>query len=463
MAERILIVDDERLTRETLLECLRDEGFDVKALSGPYDALEILEREMVDVVLTDLRMPSMDGNEFHKRIRAQWPDTAVIFMTAFGTVSSAVEAMREGAADYLTKPLNTEELIIRLRRILHRRRVIEEIQRLRAQVPLGMGFGELIYRSAPMRKVVSRALAVAETDATVLVRGATGTGKEVLCRAIHAHSPRSGGPFVAVNAAGLNPNLVESELFGHEVGSFTGATRQRKGRLEIASGGTLLIDEVDDLGPEVQLRLLRFLQDRTFERVGSSRTLEADVRIVCATKRDLEELVEAGAFREDLYYRINTVLIELPALRERPEDIPLLAEHFLREGCEGRPQSDEPVLFSPETLSALQAHEWPGNVRELEHVVEHALTFARCDLIQPQHLPAKLQETVPGSPLALTLPPDGTVSLIELVTECERQAIRWALTRAGGTQGRAAELLSIPRTTLRSRLKALSEPDPSGT
>jgi DNA-binding NtrC family response regulator len=459
MAERILIVDDERLTMETLLERLRDEGFKADALPGPYEALEILEQEEVDVILTDLRMPSMDGLEFHKRIRTEWPDTAVIFMTAFGTVASAVQAMREGAADYLTKPLNTEELIIRLRRILHHRREVEEIQRLRALVGLEMDFGDLIYRSIPMRRVVNRALAVAETDATVLIRGATGTGKEVLSRAIHAHSPRAGGPFVAVNAAGLNPNLVESELFGHEAGSFTGATRQRKGRLEVAAGGTLLIDEVDDLGPEVQLRLLRFLQDRTFERVGSSRTLDADVRIVCATKRDLEVLVEERAFREDLFYRVNTVLIELPPLRERPEDILLLAEHFLRERCKTRPEGEEDVLFSPEALGALLAHDWPGNVRELEHVVEHALMFARCDLIEARHLPAKLQETVPKSPLELHLPVDGQVSLGELVRECERQAIDWALTRAGGNQAQAAEFLSIPRTTLRSRLQALSGDD----
>lgn len=459
MPERIFIVDDERLTRETLIERLRDEGYDAEAFSGPYEAIEMMEKGPVDIVLTDLRMPTMDGSEFHRRIRDRWPDTDVLFMTAFGTVASAVQAMREGAADYLTKPLNTEELLIRLRRIVQRRKEREEITRLRAEVSHRGSFGELIYRSPAMRGVVTRALAVADTDTTVLVLGPTGTGKEVLCRAIHAHSPRAAGPFVAVNAAGLNPNLVESELFGHEVGAFTGATRQRKGRLEIAGGGTLLIDEVDDLGPEVQVRLLRFLQDRTFERVGSSKTLRADVRVVCATKRDLQELVIEGSFREDLYYRINTVLIEIPPLRDRPEDILVLAEHFLQEVRAGGCADGRAARFTSEALRALAAYDWPGNVRELKHAVEHAQAFARGEAIRLEHLPDRLLEKAEDSYLRLRLPPNGSISLADLLAECERQAIEWALARAGGKQGRAAELLSVPRTTLRSRLEALRGPE----
>jgi DNA-binding NtrC family response regulator len=455
LAERIAIVDDERLTRETLVEHLKDEGFEAEAYSGAYDALERFSEAPPDVVITDLRMPSMSGTELHARIAAEWPETAVIFITAFGTVASAVEAMRAGAADYLTKPLNTDELVIRLRRILQRQRELEEIQRLRAEVGGRDRFGELVFRSRAMRDVVRRALTVAETDATVLVRGATGTGKEILARAIHAHSARAAGPFIAVNAAGLNENLVESELFGHEMGAFTGASRLRKGRLEIAAGGTLLIDEVDDLSLEIQVRLLRFLQDRTFERVGSSKTQRSDVRVVCATKRDLEQLVAEGRFREDLFYRINTVLIELPNLRERVEDIVLLAEHFLGKAAPGKSGRSVPVGLSQEALGALLSHDWPGNVRELEHVVEHALAFGRGLEVQVRDLPSHFAAVTKSSVLQLSLGNESKISLSELLHSCEKQAIGWALARSAGKQAQAAELLGMPRTTLRSRMQAL--------
>ena len=454
LAERIVIVDDERLTRETLVESLRDQGYDASAFASAYEALELLEEHSVEVVLTDLRMPSMDGAEFHRRIKDSWPETEVIFMTAYGTVASAVEAMRDGAADYLTKPLNTEELLIRLKRIIERQQERQEINRLRIEAAGRSSFGDLVHRSAAMRQVVDRALAIADSDIAVLVQGATGTGKEVLARAIHANSPRATGPFVAVNAAGLNPNLVESELFGHEVGAFTGASRQRKGRLEIADGGTLFVDEVDDLGPEIQVRLLRFLQERTFDRVGSSRTLKSDVRVLCATKRSLQGLVEKGSFREDLFYRINSAVIELPPLAERREDILLLAEHFRREGSGANGRNGE-SRFSPEVVQALLSHDWPGNVRELQHVIEHTLAFTRGDEIKLEHLPQNLLSAAPVSHIELHLPDSGPVSLTDLVHDCEHLAIEWALARAGGNQVQAADLLSIPRTTLRSRLDAL--------
>jgi DNA-binding NtrC family response regulator len=460
LSERILVVDDERLTRDTLVECLRDEHFQADSCASAYDALEVLQREEVNVVLTDLRMPSMGGDELHRRVRERWPDTDVIIMTAFGTVASAVKAMREGAADYLTKPVDTDELIIRLRRILQRQREMEEIRRLRLEAEHRTSFGELTYRSPGMGDVVDRALAVADTDVTVLVQGETGTGKEVLCRAIHAHSRRAAGPFVVVNCAGLNPNLIESELFGHEAGAFTGATHLRKGRLEIAGGGTLFIDDVDDLSHEVQVRLLRFLQDRTFERVGSSKLLHADVRVLCATKVNLRRLVDEGVFREDLYYRINTVVIAIPPLRDRKEDVPALVELFRREGYETA-DATQAGQFSPEALRAFLVHEWPGNVRELKHAVEHALAFARGGVIERRHLPPSLHVDAPQPLIDLHLPDQGTVSLPELLEDCERRVVGWALARAGGNQVRAAELLSIPRTTLRSRLASLREDDPA--
>jgi DNA-binding NtrC family response regulator len=459
LPERILVVDDEKLIRETLTERLRDEGFEVSAMASAFEALQALEEEEADLVITDLRMPSMDGLEFQRRLRERWPHAAVVFITAFGTVASAVEAMREGAADYLAKPVNTEELIIRARRLIQHKRDVEEIQRLRLDAARHGHFGDLVFRSEAMKEIVERALAVADRDTTVLIEGETGTGKEVLSRAIHAHSRRSSGPFVAVNCSGLNPNLVESELFGHEAGAFTGADRRHKGRLEVAGGGTLLIDEVDDLAPELQVRLLRFLEDRTFERVGSSKTLQGDVRVMCATKKNLQAQVESGAFREDLYYRINTVVINIPPLRKRKEDVGPLAGLFLQELC-GSDGSGSDAGLAPETLRALYAYQWPGNVRELRHAIEHAVVFSRCGLLEPRHLPADLQEPPPTSVLELHLGSCEGVSLHEVLKDCERNLVEWALDRSGGNQVKAAELLSIPRTTLRSRLAALRDERP---
>jgi DNA-binding NtrC family response regulator len=439
--EHVLIVDDERLTRETLVERLGDDGFDADACESGYDALERLEREEADVVITDLRMPSMDGAELHRRIKARW--------------------MLEGAEDYLTKPVDTEELIIRLRRTIQRNKERLEIRRLRAEAAARSSFGDLVYRSPLMAEVVRRALAVADTDISVLIQGATGTGKEVLAKAIHAHSLRASGPFVAVNCAGLNPNLVESELFGHEAGAFTGATRLRRGRIEVASGGTLLIDEVDDLPPEIQVRLLRFLQDQTFERVGSSRTVQGNVRVLCATKHDLCELVDSGRFREDLFYRINTVVIEVPDLHDRKEDILPLIESVVREEC-GTPDGESAsARFTPGALRAMLDYPWPGNVRELKHAVEHALAFAGCGQIELHHLPPQLERERPPAILDLCPPEEGGLSLPDLLHECEQRAVDWALGAASGNQVRAAELLGIPRTTLRSRLASLRANSPT--
>lgn len=456
-ASRILIVDDEKLTRQTLEAQLQDEGFEVWTAENGFAALEILEGRDVNVIITDLRMPSMDGLEFQRRVRERWPDTAVVFMTAFGTVATAVAAMREGAADYLTKPLSSDELMIRIRRLVERQRDISEIRRLRSDAAhWQQQIGDLVYRSAAMRAVVDRVLAVGDSDTTVLLEGETGTGKEVLARVLHDCSPRSKNPFVAVNCTGLNPNLVESELFGHEAGAFTGATRQRKGRLEIAHGGTLLIDEVDDLTPEVQQQLLRFLNDRTFERVGGNRTHKSDVRVVCATKKSLGDLVRAGRFREDLYYRINTVIVAVPPLRSRREDIGPIAEHFAAKFFRDRGFDSVPSI-SPEAFHRLLAHEWPGNVRELMHAVEHAVTFCRGGTIEPRHLPPRLGENTPSPVVELHLEGLDAVSLADVLTDCEGRLLEWALTRAGGNQVQAAELLKLPRTTFRSRLAALRD------
>jgi DNA-binding NtrC family response regulator len=451
MAGRILIVDDEKLTRATLEMQLADEGYCVVTAGNGFEAIAVLEREPFDIVVTDLRMPSMDGLEFLGITRERWPELDVVFMTAYGTVSTAVEAMRQGAADYLTKPLNAQDLLIRVRRLLERRRDLAEIRALRQQASEKQRVGDLTFRSSKMSALVERALSVADSSATVLLTGETGTGKGMIAKLIHDHSARARAPFVPVNCAELNANLVESELFGHEAGAFTGALRQRQGRFELAFGGTLFIDEVDDLPIEIQVRLLRFLQDRTFERVGSSKTLRGDVRVLCATKRSLEELVKAGRFREDLFYRINTIALHLPPLRERPADVIPLAQHFAARFT----HCDEPPKLASDTEEILLGHHWPGNVRELEHAIEHAIAFSRCGFIEPRHLPPHLQPSPARPVVSLDLENRESVCFESVIGECERELLDWALGRTGGNQVQAAKLLGLSRTTLRGRLAAV--------
>jgi DNA-binding NtrC family response regulator len=455
MLGRVMIVDDEKLTRETLALSLADEHFEVVTATNGFEAIARLEEHPVDVVVTDLRMPSMDGLTFQGIVRERWPEIAVVFMTAFGSVTSAVSAMRAGAADYLTKPLNADELVIRVRRLVERRRDRDEITRLRASTRAGLGAAGPVFRSPAMAAVFEQALAVAATDATVLIEGETGCGKDVLARFIHENSHRPTGPYVAVNCAELNPNLIESELFGHEAGAFTGAARARQGRFEAAAGGTLLIDEVDDLPREIQVRLLRFLHDRSFERVGSSKTQRGDVRIVCATKRSLEALVREGQFRADLYYRIHTIHLMLPPLRGRREDILPLTEHFLSRFATQR-KSVVPEL-TPEALECLLAHDWPGNVRELEHAIEHAVMFARSGPLEPGHLPAHLRNSAARPVVELHLEGVEQIDVDDLLRQTERRLFDWALSRTAGNQARAAERLGLSRTTMPSRIAALRE------
>ncbi|MBI5485788.1 MAG: sigma-54-dependent Fis family transcriptional regulator [Deltaproteobacteria bacterium] len=453
MSGRILVVDDEKLTRTTLAVALQDEGYEVATAANGYEALEELERSPADVIITDLRMPSMDGLAFQEEARRRSPDSAVIVVTAYASVDTAIQAMRLGADDYLTKPLRSEELLLRVRRLVEERERRRELRGLRRDAGACAGLGDVVYRSAAMKAVLDRIAAVADADVTVLIEGETGVGKEVLARAIHARSGRMRSRFVVVNCAGLSPALVESELFGHLPGAFTGAVRRRAGRFETAAGGTLFIDEVDDIPLAIQGKLLRFLQDRTFEPVGSDQVQTSDARVLCATKRSLPELVRAGRFREDLYYRIGAVGVVLPPLRDRPDDIVPLAEHFAAEWCEarGRPRAE----FVDVTLERLLQHDWPGNVRELRHAVEHALAFSAGGALRPEHLPAGLAAAGPRPMLELHLDAEASVPFQELVAECERRLIRWALSRTAGNQLRAAELLHLSRTTLRNKMAAL--------
>ncbi len=436
----VLVVDDERPTREGLARAL---GLTYRVLQADsaQAALRILDEENVDVVLTDLRMPGMDGMALLRRLLARHPRPAVILLTAYGTIETAVEAVKAGAYDFLAKPVNLDRLEIVLRRAIETRDMQNENRRLREQLDVRYGIEHIVGQSPAMAAVLDTVRQVAPTRTTVLIEGESGTGKEMIAQAIHRLSPRSEGPFVAVHCAALAPTLLESELFGHERGAFTGAVERRIGRFEMADGGTLFLDEVGDIAPAVQVKVLRVLEERRFERVGGNAPIEVDVRLLAATNRDLRAMVAAGAFREDLFFRLNVVAIRLPPLRERPEDIPLLAARFAEEFAarEGRP----PPALSPVLLDVLAAHRWPGNVRELRNVIERMVVLSRGPELAPDDLPPELRRTSTAAPAS------GPTTL----REAERRLLIEALEATGGNRVLAAERLGIGRRTLFRKIK----------
>jgi DNA-binding NtrC family response regulator len=430
---RILIVDDEVNARTALCELLRDEGYAVESAADGFKALGKAADFAPDLILTDLKMPGMDGIQLLGRIHEQDPDLPVVVMTAFGEVETAVGAMRAGARDYLSKPVNVGELTVVLARELEQRQLRQEAVSLRARLAEKYSFDNIVGSSAPMQAVFKTVTQIASSRASVLITGESGTGKELIAAAIHQRSPRAKGPFVKLHCAALAESLLESELFGHERGSFTGAQTRREGRFHQADGGTLFLDEIGEISPAVQVKLLRFLQEREFERVGGNETISVDVRVIAATNRDLKKLVAEGKFREDLYYRLNVIGVEMPALRDRPSDVPLLAAYFLRKYAteNGKEISD----FASDALSQLSAYAWPGNVRELENVVERAVVMARSGQITraelPQHLvPAEVRGHGPQIPGAS-------------MDEIERYAITKTLEATGGSTSRAAEILQM--------------------
>ncbi len=445
MAERVvLVVDDEPAQRTVLAGFLRKRQLEAVTAAGVDEAVQIVSGRMIDLVLTDLNMPGKDGLTLIDSLRAINPELPVIVMTAFGTVASAVDAMKRGAADYLTKPIDLDELDVLVTRTLERRALASENALLKEQLASRYRLAGLETANAKMSEAINTAARAAASRATILVRGESGTGKELMARAIHYASPRAKSALVAVNVGALPDTLIESELFGHERGAFTGADRERRGRFELADGGTLFLDEIGDLPKTAQVKLLRVLQEQTFERLGGSRTLKVDVRMIAATNRDLPAMIRTGEFREDLYYRLNVVSIELPPLRERREDIPLLVDVFLRRFAEEAPAGVEGV--SREAMDLLLKYDYPGNVRELENLMHRAMVLARGPLLSTTDVPIHLGQLKGEGREEAT-------SFVERVSEFERALIVDALARAGGVQTHAASLLGMSERHLRYKLK----------
>jgi DNA-binding NtrC family response regulator len=443
---RVLVAEDDARARDSLRQLLQEEGYAVMTAGDGNTASRALKEELFDAVLADIRMPGKDGLQLTREAKALPCAPAVLVMTAYGNSSVAIEAMKAGAYDYLTKPLHFDELLIQLERAIRSRKQAQELISFRDLASADRDDVEIIGDSAPMQQVYKWIGQVAPTDSTVLIRGESGTGKELVARAIHKHSSRSHAPFVPVNCAAIPEALLESELFGHEKGAFTGAVVRRRGRLELANHGTVFLDEIGELSPATQSKLLRALQERTIERLGSEQRIQLDIRIITATNRDLEAMVRAREFREDLYYRLNVVVIRIPPLRERRDDIPRLAEQLLgkvaaREGC-------PPVPLTSAALAELVKRDWPGNVRELEHTLERAAVLSRGAAIAPEHLQEPAQ---PRGEWFDVVPLDD--GMHALVAQLERKLIERALRQAGGNRTRAAELLRINRRLLYDKLR----------
>jgi two-component system response regulator HydG len=429
---RILVVDDEVNARNALNELLTEEGYVVDSAADGFKALGKVADLAPDLVLTDLKMPGMDGLQLLAKLREGDADLPVIVMTAFGEVETAVRAMREGARDYLAKPVNVGELSVVVARELEQRRLRIEAGLLRERVAEKYSFSNIIGSATAMQNVFKTVAQIAGARASVLITGESGTGKELIAAAIHERSPRAKGPFVKLHCAALAESLLESELFGHERGSFTGAVGRREGRFMQANHGTLFLDEIGEISPAIQVKLLRFLQEREFERVGGNETVSVDVRVIAATNRNLQHMVQEGKFREDLFYRLNVINLEMPALRSRPSDIPLLAGHFLRKYAADN--AKQLRGFSAEALELLSAYNWPGNVRELENVVERAVILAQSAEVTVAELPPHLAAAKARSGIEI---PGATLD------EIERYAITKTLESTGGSTSRAAEILNI--------------------
>jgi two-component system nitrogen regulation response regulator GlnG len=463
--ERILIAEDEDGLRWVLEKGFRGAGYQVTAVKDGAAALREAEAQSFDMILLDIRMPGIDGLTLLKQVRERRPDAQVVIMTAHGTMETAVQAMQDGAYDYLAKPFDLDEALLLAERALTARRLTQEVASLKAGLKEVWEFGALVGRHPTMQEVYKTIGRVAASDVSVLLRGESGTGKEVVARALHHYSRRAGRPFIGISAAAIPATLLESELFGHEKGAFTDAKERRLGKLELAHGGSVFFDEIGDMPPELQVKLLRALQERTFERVGGHELIRMEVRVLAATHRDLEAMMKEGRFREDLFYRLNVVTLSLPALRDRRGDIPLLADHFLAKYAAALGER----IIAPEAMDRLVGYDWPGNVRELENVIQRAMVMATSGAILPEHLPIgpvsaaaavgpdasleeiiekKMQECVRG------LRGHASANLHSLMVGLvEKPLLRAVMRETKGNQVRAAQLLGINRNTLRKKLK----------
>jgi len=463
--ERILIADDEDGLRWVLEKGFRGAGYQVTAVKDGAAALREADAQPFDMILLDIRMPGIDGLTLLKQVRERRPDAQVVIMTAHGTMETAVQAMQDGAYDYLAKPFDLDEALLVAERALSARRLTQEVASLKAGLKEVWEFGALVGRHPTMQEVYKTIGRVAASDVSVLLRGESGTGKEVVARALHHYSRRAGRPFIGISAAAIPATLLESELFGHEKGAFTDAKERRLGKLELAHGGSVFFDEIGDMPSELQVKLLRALQERTFERVGGHELIRMDVRVLAATHRDLEAMMKEGRFREDLFYRLNVVTLSLPTLRDRRGDIPLLADHFLAKYASTLGER----VIAPEAMDRLVGYDWPGNVRELENVIQRAMVMATSGAILPEHLPIgpvsaaasvgtdasleeiiekKMQECVRG------LRGHASANLHSLMVGLiEKPLLRAVMRETKGNQVRAAQLLGINRNTLRKKLK----------
>jgi len=447
----LLFVDDEPALRSLMAERLAERGFDVVEADSGQRAIELLDQFAFDIVVTDLRMPDIDGTRVIEAARERYPGIIAIVITGYGTVKDAVDAIKRGASDFIAKPFKFDELVHVLDKAIEQRRLASENAYLRQQLEERYAFGGIVGRSRPMQQLFHLLETVARSNSTILITGETGTGKEVVARAIHHNSARRAHRFVALNCSAIPETLLEAELFGHVRGAFTGAVGARQGRFEQAHKGTLFLDEVGTMSPALQMKLLRALQEREFERVGDNQTIKVDVRVIAATNSDLARMVAEGTFREDLFYRLNVIAIELPPLRERREDIPLLVKHFLEKFAPG-----QSITVSQGAMRALMAYSWPGNVRQLENAVERAVTFAAGRKeIDVHDLPPEVQASPqPVSPPFVDFPEEG-LDLAAYLASIERDLIRRSLERTGGNRNKAAALLRIKRTTLVEKLKRL--------
>jgi len=443
MDNSILVVDDDKLVNEFITETLTRSGFNVDSALSGGDALEILEEREFDLVITDVRMPEIDGIELLSRIKSDSPDTTVVVITAYGTVKNAVDAMKKGAYDYILKPCSPDEIEVVVKRGLDHRRLSMENRQLKAQIKQKYSFQNIVGQNKQLLDIFDLIQTASQSKATILLTGESGTGKELVAKAIHYNSPRKDQPFIRVNCAALPENLIESELFGHEKGAFTGAIRQTKGRFELADGGSLLLDEISEMPYPLQAKLLRVLQESEFERVGSGVPVKVDVRIIATSNRNLPDRIKNGSFREDLYYRLNVISIEVPPLRSRKDDLPLLVDHFINRFNEEDNKQVEGI--SEKALKLLSSYPWPGNVRELENLVHRAVVTCKEKTITHRDFPSYL-----------ALGPNALMSdmLSEPITvaEGEKILILKSLERHGGNRTKAAEELAITTRTLRNKL-----------